>query len=60
MCRACIEAFSLARNAHPAGGRLGAAAADDTDILVYADIEFWDACALLGDAGTHPRGPGEH
>ena len=54
LCPACADAFSLARAAHPASSRLLApATGDDTNVLAATDIDFWDAWALLGDAGAH-------
>jgi predicted amidophosphoribosyltransferase len=57
LCPACADAFSLARAAHPTSKRpLPPATRDDTNVLAATDMEFWDAWALLGDAGAHLRG----
>ena len=60
LCPACVEAFSLAKAAHPASeSSLPAAAGDDATGTAPADMEFWDAWALLGDVGADPRRCGE-
>ncbi len=61
LCRSCVEAFALARAAHPAsGGPLAPSAPGDTTASVDTDLEFWDAWALLGEAGAHTRLVGDH
>ena len=60
LCPACVEAFSLARAAHPASGHsLPRAAGENATGTAPADMEFWDAWALLGDVGADPRRCGE-